>query len=210
MTTVAPENRSVLRCIALPSCLFVVFIGCGGESASNTGTTCGAPTCNGATGASGSGGMAGASGASTGSCVSLSGAGREPWYDLTITGTQFNADEGVLARIVVATQAPNRVGIGNAPIKNGAFTLSMPQVLNSGYYVGISLYVDRNQDNACETAEDVWDFTTPIVAGNLQYDVTPDKWCNGASCLLRSQSTQAPCFVGTGQTDLSKPLPCTP
>lgn len=160
--------------------------------------------------ADGSAGSAGAAGSPTGACVNVSGAGDEPWFDLTIVGTQFNADNGARMRVVVATQTPNRVGIGDIPIENGAFTLSMPQVLNSGYYVGISLYVDRNQDNACETAEDVWDFTTPIVAGNLQYDVTPDKWCNGASCLLRSQSTQAPCFVGTGQTDLTKPLPCVP
>src|SRR5262245_34895196 len=133
-------------CTALSACLLLTFIGCSGKSVSNSGATAG----DGSTAASGSGGMVGAGGASRDPCVNVSGAGRQPWYDLTIAGTQFNADEGARMRIVVASQSPNRVGVGEVSIKNGAFTLSLPQVLNSDLYIGISLYVDRNQDNACE------------------------------------------------------------
>lgn len=199
-----PNHRSFLGRIALLACVLLAFIGCSGKSSVSNRETCSTgPAC-------GNTDAAGDAGAASGRCVNISGAGPEPWFDLTVNGTQFDADEGARMRIVVATQSPDRVGIGDVTIINGAFTLFMPQVLNSGYYTGISLYVDRNGDNICETAEDVWDFGTPAVASNLQYDVTPDKWCGGNGCLLRSQQTGAACLVGTGQTDLTQPLPCRP
>lgn len=187
----AARHGSWLCFVALSASLLVVPIGCGGKSPR-------------------SGSAAGVDAAPSGPCVNVSGVGAEPWYNLTIAGTQFDADEGARMRIIVATQTPNRVGVGDVSIVNGAFALSMPQVLNAGYYVGISLYVDRNENNTCETSEDAWDFATPAVFGDLQYDVTPDKWCFAAGCLLRAQQTGAACWVGTGQTDLTKPLPCTP
>jgi hypothetical protein len=142
--------------------------------------------------------------------VSVSGAGDQPWFDLTVVGTHFDADEGARMRVVVATQTPNRLGIRDLPIAGGAFTLSMPQVLNSGWYVGITLYVDRNHNDTCETDEHVWDWTTRSVLGNIRFDVTPDELCDsslGGACVPR-RPTQAICLVGVGDTDLKKPLPC--
>ena len=188
----------MVRFMAIPSCLFVASIGCGGKSSGSDSS------------AAGSGGSSG-SGSSTIACVNVSGGGDKPWYNLTVVGTQFNADEGAHMRIAVASQTPYRVGIADLPIADGAFTASMPQVLNAGLYVGITLYVDRNQDDTCQTDEHVWDWATPAVAGDVRFDVTPDQLCYSAigGCRAR-QRTQAPCWVGTGQTILTEPLPCTP
>ena len=188
----------MLRFIAIPSCLFVAFIGCGAKSSRSD------------SGAAGSGGSSG-SGALANACVNVSGGGNEPWYNLTVVGTQFNADEGAHMRIAVASQTPNRVGIADLPIVGGAFTASLPQVLNAGQYIGVTLYVDRNHDDICQTDEHTWDWTTSAVAGDMRFDVTPDQLCDSTlgSCRAR-QPTQQPCWVGTGQTILTEPLPCTP
>jgi len=258
--TVIPKNRSVLRCIVVPSALFVAFVSCGGKSATSDKTTSGGSSeVGGAAGSAAAGGMAGigpgsagaadatggagragiagfggiaaesggaagsdgaagsadssagAGGSSTTSCVNVSGGGKEPRYKLTVVGTQFNTDEGEHMRIAVASQTPNRVGIADLPIVGGAFTLSMPQVLNAGQYIGVTLYVDRNHDNTCQTDEHAWDWTTSAVAGDMRFDVTPDQLCDKTlgSCRAR-QPTQQPCWVGTGQTKLTDPLPCTP
>lgn len=154
---------------------------------------------------------AGDGGSATSSCVNLSGAGDEPWFDLTVYGTGFDAEEGEIMRLAVASQSPNRVGLADLPIVDGAFDLSMPQVLNKGWYVGVTLYVDRNHNDTCETDEHVWDWTTRAVASDIRYDVTPDQLCDSTlgSCRPRTP-TQEACWVGTGDTNLMEPLPCTP
>jgi len=160
--------------------------------------------------------MAGASGAGAGgagdeTCVNISGRGTEPWHDLTIVGTEFDADEGERMRVVVATQAGNRVGIADVPIVDGAFTVSMPRVLNDGYYVGVTLYVDRNHDDTCATEEQAWDFATRSAVTDMRFDVKPNELCESVSMTCRPRSsTQAPCWVGTGDTNLMEPLPCDP
>ncbi len=116
-------------------------------------------------------------------------------------------------RIVIASQSPYRVGVAEVPIVDGGFMVSMPQVLNYGLYVGVAFYVDRNDNDTCEPDESIWDFTTSAVMGNLSVDVAPDQWCyggNGSSTECSMQTAQPACFVGTGQTDLTKPLPCNP
>jgi hypothetical protein len=161
-----------------------------------------------ADGAAGSAGVTDAGGSSTGTCVNVSGGGPEPWYNLTIVGTQFNADEGQTMRIVVASQTPYRVGIADLPVVGGAFTLSMPKVLNAGLYMGITLYVDRNHDNMCQTDEHVWGWATSAVMGDLRYGVTPDKLCDPTfGC--RPRPMQYPCLT-SGDPSLMAPLPCTP
>jgi hypothetical protein len=155
--------------------------------------------------------MAGAGGAGDDSCVNVSGAGDEPWFDLTVVGTQFGADEGERMRIVVGTQDGNRVGIADLPIVGGAFSLSMPEVLNNGWYIGVTLYVDRNDDDTCETEEHAWDWATRSVVGDMRFDVTPDQLCDNTSMTCRPrQSTQEPCWVGSGDTNLMEPLLCIP
>jgi len=158
----------------------------------------------------GSGGTAG-SGSATGSCVNVSGAGDEPWFDLTVVGTQFDADEGQRMRIAVGTQAGNRFGIAELPIVGGAFTLSMPEVLNAGWYVQVTLYVDRNDNDTCETDEHVWDWATRSVIGDMRFDVTPAELCDSTLMSCRAwQPTVQACWVGTGQTNLMEPLRCIP
>jgi hypothetical protein len=190
----------------------------GGAGGRGTGGTelGGATGSGGAAGAAGAAGMAGASGAGAGgagdeTCVNISGGGTEPWHDLTIVGTEFDADEGERMRIVVATQAGNRVGIADVPIVDGAFTVSMPRVLNDGYYVGVTLYVDRNHDDTCATEEQAWDFATRSAVTDMRFDMKPNELCESVSMTCRPRSsTQAPCWVGTGETNLMEPLPCDP
>lgn len=155
--------------------------------------------------------MTGAGGAGNESCVNATGAGVEPWFELTDVGSQFDADEGQRMRIVLASQDGYRVGIANLTIVGGAFTLSMPEALNAGGYVGVTLYLDRNGNDTCETDEHVWDWTTRSVLGDMRYDVTPDELCNFTlmGCRPRRPTVQA-CWVGTGDTNLMEPLPCTP
>jgi hypothetical protein len=189
--------------------------GSGGAGSAGQGGASGSAGGAGATGGAGSGGVAGsagmpgADGSAADSCVKVSGGGDAPWYDLTVVGTQFGADEGAHIRIAVATQTGNRVGIGDLPIVGGAFTFSMPQVLNAGWYVGITLYVDRNHNDVCETGEHLWDWTTKIVNSNMRFDVTPNQLCDKSlmNCRPRSPTQQA-CWVGSGDTDLRQPLPC--
>ena len=165
----------------------------------------------GSSGDAGSAGVAGAGGAGAESCVNVSGGGKEPWYELTVVGAQYEADEGARMRVVVATQTGNRVGIAELPIVGGAFALSMPGVLNAGLYVGVTLYIDRNDNDTCEPDEHAWDWTTRTVLGDMRFDVTPDEMCDRTLMSCRPwESPQAACWVGTGDTDLSEPLPCNP
>ena len=184
--------------------------GSGGISGSDSGGA-GLAGTDGEAGTAGAADAAGAAGTAQGACVNLAGAGDEPWFDLTVVGTHFDADEGGRVRIAVATQTPNRVGIADLPIATGSFTLAMPGVLNAGWYVGVTLYVDRNDNDTCEPDEHVWDWTTRAIKGDMRYDVTPEQLCDSTlgSCRPR-QPTQQACWVGSGDTELTKPLACNP
>jgi hypothetical protein len=143
--------------------------------------------------------------------VNVSGAGDQPWFDLTVAGAAFVNEEGKRMRVVVATQTGNRVGLADVPIVKGAFTLTLPEVLNAGWYVGVTLYVDRNDNDTCETDEHVWDWTTRIVVGDMYFEVTPDELCDHSlmGC-IRKQPTRQACWVGSGETKLTEALPCIP
>jgi len=164
----------------------------------------------GASGMAGAAGMTGAGGTGSDSCVNVSGAGLEPWYDLTVFGTEFDADEGERMRVAVASQTPYRVGLADLPIVEGAFSVTMSDVLNAGMYVGITLYVDRNENDTCEDSEHVWNWTTRSVIGDMRFDVTPDQLCDGTLMTCRPNDETPPCLVGAGDTDLTEPLPCNP
>lgn len=181
-----------------------------GKRPTGAGGVGGSPTdgAGGSAAASGDFGIAGAAGADGNACVNVFGGGIEPWYDLTIFGTGFGADEGKHMRIAVASQSPYRVGIADLPIVDGAFSLSMPGVLNARRYVGITLYVDRNNNDTCETDEHAWDWTTRTVIGNMRFDVTPDQMCDETLMNCGPPDPTQVCAVGTGDTNLMRPLPC--
>ena len=144
LSTATTANRRVLGWILALSCVSLALAGCGGRASESTGTSnaggsgtdpggAGGGNTGGAAGIGGTGtsgatgsggvagaGVAGAGGAGEDSCMSVAGAGDEPWFDLTIVGTEFHADEGEHMRIVVATQDGNRVGIADLPIVDGA------------------------------------------------------------------------------------------
>ena len=178
----------------------------GTESAGEAGS---ASTMAGSNGDAGAAGLVGTGGSESVSCVNVAGGGKEPWYALTVVGAHYEVDEGARMRIVVATQSGNRVGIAELPIVGGAFALSMPGVLNAGLYVGVTLYIDRNDNDSCETNEHAWDWTTRTVVGDMRFDVTPDEMCDRTLMNCRPwEPPQPACWVGTGDTDVSKPLPC--
>jgi hypothetical protein len=143
--------------------------------------------------------------------VNVSGGGDEPWYDLTVFGSGFGADEGERMRVVVATQMGNRLGVADLPIVDGSFALSMPGVLNVGWYVGVTLYVDRSGNDACEVEEHAWNWATRSVIGHMRFDLTPDELCDDTLMVCRErQTTPDACTVGSRDTNLEEPLPCTP
>ena len=71
--------------------------------------------------------------------------------------------------------------------------------------------MDRKDNDTCETDEHVWDWATRSVIGDMRFDVTPDELCDETLMACRAlQPTQQACWVGTGDTDLTEPLPCIP
>jgi hypothetical protein len=181
----------------------------GGEAGVGALNTGGANSAHSGMGGAALAGSAGAAGTTPDSCVNVVGGGDQPWYDLAITGSQFEAGEGERMRVVVATEAGNRVGIGEVLIANGAFSLSIPAVLNVSWYVGITLYIDRDLNDACEPEEHFWGWTTRAVASDIEYEVTPTQLCSSTfgNCSPRGTMPQI-CTVGSGDTDPRKPLPC--
>ena len=149
------------------------------------------------------------------SCVTVTGAGVEPWLDLQIAGSQFDGYEGRRIRIVVSSHVGGRLGVAEATIASGAFQLTIPGTFNYGYYTEIDLYIDDDADSACGAGEPLWGFVTGIVGANLRVDATPAGPClsgGGPSMFQGCASWHTP--VGTcvinGQADLQTRLPCPP
>jgi hypothetical protein len=147
------------------------------------------------------------------SCVSVTGGGLEPWLDLQIAGSQFDAYEGRRIRVVVASQAGWRLGVADAAIANGTFALTIPATLNYGYYTEIAFYVDENTNDACDVDEPLWGFVTGIVQENLVVEATPAGPCLSGGGPSMSQGCRpwpppaGPCVIN-GQANLEMRLPC--
>jgi len=158
---------------------------------------------------------AGADSEVSNSCVSVTGGGKEPWLDLLIAGSQFDAYEGRRIRIVVSGNRGDRLGVAEATIASGAFELTLPSTFNYGYYTEIDLYVDDDADSACDVGEPLWGFVTGIVQENLRIDAIPAGPCRsgGGPSMFQgcgSWLTQVgPCLIN-GQFDLQMRLPCPP
>lgn len=158
-------------------------------------------------------GEAGLTDASSAHCVSVTGGGLEPWLDLSVMGSLFDAHEGRRMRIVVSSHVGGRLGVADVAVTNGAFDVTIPGTINYGYYTEIAFYVDNDADDVCDAGEPIWGFVTGIVQENVVVDATPDGLCVsgggpsvGAGC--RSWLPSAgDCFVN-GQTDLQMNLPC--
>jgi len=152
-------------------------------------------------------------GGGSSSCVSVTGGGLEPWLDLQIVGRQFDAYEGRRIRVVVSSHAGGRLGVADAAIANGAFALTIPATFNYGYYTEIALYVDDDNDDACDVGEPLWGFVTGIVQENLLVETTPDGACvsRGGPSMFNGcfswRPPVGPCVIN-GQADLNIRLPC--
>jgi len=103
------------------------------------------------------------------SCVAVSGTcevNGGPCLDLEVVGSQFDAYEGQIARIVTnalgvdLTAAGTAIGVAQAKIVGGEFALSMPLTLSD--YTGISLYIDHNCSSTCDVGEPMWGMTTSV------------------------------------------------
>lgn len=149
------------------------------------------------------------------SCVSVTGGGPEPWLDLQIAGSQFDAYEGRRIRFVVSNNVGGRLGVAEATIASGAFELTIPGTLDYGYYLEIALYVDNNANSACDVGEPLWGFVTGIVQENLRVDATPAAPClsGGGPNMFQGCDSwltpTSPCVIN-GQPDLQMRLPCPP
>jgi hypothetical protein len=105
------------------------------------------------------------------SCVTVSGtceANGGSCFDLEVVGSQFDAYDGQLARVVTnafgidLSDVGTVVGVSEVKIVGGAFALSMPQTLTG--YSGISLYIDHNCSSTCDVGEPMWGITTGVTA----------------------------------------------
>lgn len=156
----------------------------------------------------GSGNDSGALGNSTVPCVDVSHVAGLQREDLRVVGTGFEEYEGLMMRLVVTIREPN-YGLGEAPIENGGFDLTLPGVLSD--YTGIALYVDRVRNDACDPDDEtLWQMTSgPLSAlgpaftatdgGPVLMEVTPDR--------LRIFPQAGPCNLN-GIFDLQIPLTC--
>jgi hypothetical protein len=148
-------------------------------------------------------------------CVSVTGGGKEPWPDLQITGSQFDAYEGRGIRVVVSSNPGGRLGVAEATIASGAFELTLLSTFNYGYYTEIDLYIDDDANSTCDVGEPLWGLVTGIVQENLRIDATPAGPClsgGGPSMFQGCAKWRAPlgtCFIN-GEVDLRMRLPCPP
>ena len=139
----------------------------------------------------------------------------EPWLDLQIVGSQFDAYEGRRIRIVVSNNPGGRLGVAEATIASGAFELTIPGTLDYGYYLEIALYVDDNANSACDVGEPLWGLVAGIVQENLRVDATPAAPClsGGGPNMFQGcdswQTPTSPCVIN-GQLDLQMRLSCPP
>lgn len=184
-----------------------LVIGCGG------GTAVGRSTGGGAGGGGEDGGTGAGVGADAGSspsvpCVDVSHVGPLQKKDLEVIGSGFDAYEGAMIRII-ATLGEPAYGLGEAPIKGGAFDILLPGVL--GDYTGLGVFVDRGRDDTCNPADEVlWQQATgPMSAWGPWYSTTATggavwKVTPGT---LRVFKQAGPCNIG-GIFDLAIPLRC--
>ncbi|HEX2878187.1 MAG TPA: hypothetical protein VHO25_01495 [Polyangiaceae bacterium] len=147
------------------------------------------------------------------SCVGATGGGPEPWWDAEISGRQFDAYDGERMRVVIS--GAGRLGVGEGTVVQGSFAVAVPGAINHTAYTEIALYVDRDDDDACDDGEALWGFVTGSVRDDLGVEVTPDEACVsgggdqvGVGC-RPWLAPAGPCFVN-GQTDLQTRLPCSP
>jgi hypothetical protein len=154
-------------------------------------------------------------GGGTNSCVTVTGGGLEPWLDLEIIGRRFDPYEGRRIRIVVAAGGGGRLGVADVPIAGGAFELTIPGTFNYGAYTEIAMYIDDDDDEACDVGEPLWGFVTGIVQENLLVEATPDGPCLSGGGPSMSKGCRrwpppaGPCAINF-QADLAKRLPCPP
>lgn len=146
----------------------------------------------------------------SGSCFNVSGAGSEPWFDLVVVGTQFEAYEGERVRVVASASATldDRLGVADTEIVDGMFVLSLPEVLNFHYYVSVVVHIDLNADDTCTSDEPLWSTATPIVDQDLLYAIElPLEDCTFCTYWAIYPGY---CASTAGGFDMETELPCTP
>jgi hypothetical protein len=78
------------------------------------------------------------------------------WFSLTIEGHGLANDEGrlVIARIGHPQRLPERLGVGQVRIQNGAFRIEFPQGCEGFLYKQKFLFIDVNADGSCTLGVD--------------------------------------------------------
>lgn len=145
-------------------------------------------------------------------CVSVTGAGGEPWLDLRLVGRQFDAYEDARIRVIVGSAG--RVGVAHAQIHDGSFEMLLPGTMNFDLYNEVGLYIDDNSNDSCDDGERQWGYVSGRVMDHLLLEVTPDTLCVinggpqvGAGCRAWNPQPE-PCYVD-GPVDIRMSLPCS-
>ena len=118
-------------------------------------------------------------------------------WDLTVSGTGFEADEGSRVRVVVTYSGEPSYALGETTIEGGSFEMFLPKVIEP--YTGIGVYIDQARDDACTIDEDsLFTKTTGGVFRDEVWEITPDE---------PDPAGASPCMIN-GIFDLTRPLPC--
>jgi hypothetical protein len=154
----------------------------------------------GASGTAGSAGEAGSGGQGRADgCLDLShleDTMRMRW-DLRVSGTGFDADEGSRVRVVITFTGEPSYGLAETTIESGAFDVTLPKATEP--YTGIGVYIDRDRDDACDVEGDtLFTRTTGGVYGESVWELTPDE---------PDPAGASPCYIN-GIFDLTTPLRC--
>jgi hypothetical protein len=186
------------RVVAVAWASTLLTVGCGDDNGDQA-----KDANSGAGGGGGSGGTVG-----TGACVDVSHVDHDLMsQDLEVTGSGFEAYEGLMIRVIATLGEPN-YGIGETPIQDGAFDIFLPGAL--GDYTELGFHIDQVRNDACDPDDEIlWQMATgPLSAlgphisessGHAVCAVTPDT--------LRIFPEAGACNVN-GNFDLTTPLHC--
>jgi hypothetical protein len=130
--------------------------GVGGSATVGAGGGVGSAGSGGAAGGvAGSGGSGGAGGAA-GVRIIRGDPNETTWFSLTIEGHGLASDEGrlVTARIGIAQRPPERLGLAQVRIQDGAFRIEFPQGCEGFLYKQKLLFIDVDGDGSCTPGVD--------------------------------------------------------
>lgn len=86
----------------------------------------------------------------------------------------------IATEVGAAVQQGDRFALAETRVVGGELTFEVPQALNQGYYVGLTLFIDEDDSGSCDESVPTWERTTSPAVGVTVQDITPAT-CTGPS-----------------------------